>query len=160
MSTAFSHERLANGKAEWLTPPALVKSLGEFDLDPCSPLARPWDTAKRHLTILDDGLAQPWSGRVWLNPPYGSKTKAWLRKLAEHGNGIALVFACTDTKAFFEGVWGHADAILFLRGRLSFHHVDGTRADESGGPSCLIAYGTANVEALRQAQLPGHLVIL
>ncbi|NCW30719.1 MAG: adenine methyltransferase, partial [Alphaproteobacteria bacterium] len=29
----------------WLTPPAVIKALGEFDLDPCASLDRPWDTA-------------------------------------------------------------------------------------------------------------------
>lgn len=30
---------------EWLTPPQLLKCLGPFDLDPCSPVDRPWPTA-------------------------------------------------------------------------------------------------------------------
>lgn len=30
-------------KDEWLTPPGIIKSLGEFDLDPCAPVKRPWD---------------------------------------------------------------------------------------------------------------------
>ena len=46
---------------EWLTPPAIIAALGPFDLDPCSPIHRPWDTAKRHFTRLDDGLSMPWS---------------------------------------------------------------------------------------------------
>ena len=61
----------STGKDEWLTPPEIVKSLGEFDLDPCSPIERPWDTAKNHFTINDNGLIQNWFGRVWCNPPYG-----------------------------------------------------------------------------------------
>lgn len=35
---------------EWLTPPFIIKALGPFDLDPCSPVNRPWDTAMRHYT--------------------------------------------------------------------------------------------------------------
>ena len=49
----------------WLTPPGIIKSLGEFDLDPCASLNRPWDTAKKHYTVEDDGLTKPWAGRVW-----------------------------------------------------------------------------------------------
>ncbi len=56
---------------EWLTPPGLIKALGTFDLGPCSPRIRPWDTAIKHLTKKDDGLTHEWAGRVWLNPPYG-----------------------------------------------------------------------------------------
>lgn len=143
----------------WLTPPHIIESLGPFDLDPCSPIDRPWDTARRHLTILDDGLSQPWSGRVWMNPPYGRETAVWMRRIAAHGDGIALIFARTETVMFFESIWGVADAVLFLEGRLHFHRTDGTRARaNSGAPSCLIAYGEGNVRALRSSGLAGHLV--
>ena len=60
----------STGKNEWLTPPCLLDRLGEFDLDPCSPVNRPWDTARHHYTVEDDGLRQPWFGRVFCNPPY------------------------------------------------------------------------------------------
>ena len=80
---------------EWLTPPYIVEALGEFDLDPCSPINRPWDTATRHYDEWDDGLNKPWWGRVWCNPPYGREAEMWLKKLAGHGNGIALIFART-----------------------------------------------------------------
>ena len=66
----------ATGKDEWLTPPEIIKALGDFDLDPCSPINRPWNTAKNHFNINDNGLMQNWFGRVWCNPPYG--------KYAEH----------------------------------------------------------------------------
>ncbi len=55
------HQRPHKGFSdEWLTPPKIVEALGPFDLDPCSPVNRPWPTAGRHLTIEDDGLAQDW----------------------------------------------------------------------------------------------------
>jgi len=74
---------------EWLTPKYITDALGRFDLDPCSPAERrPWDTATRHIGIPDDGLAMPWEGRVWCNPPYGRETFKWLSKLAEHGQGL------------------------------------------------------------------------
>lgn len=88
-------------KDEWLTPPHVLEQLGVFDLDPCSPVNRPWDTAKYHMTINDDGMSKKWEGRVFCNPPYGTQTKHWLDKCAEHGNCIALVFARTETKMFF-----------------------------------------------------------
>jgi hypothetical protein len=50
MNTSFEG-KTETGKDEWLTPPEIIKSLGEFDLDPCSPINRPWDTAKNHYTI-------------------------------------------------------------------------------------------------------------
>lgn len=154
------HHSAASLKEEWLTPPELLRALGPFDLDPCAPILRPWDTAGRHYTIQDNGLNQPWHGRVWCNPPYGAKAGAWLARLADHGNGIALIFARTETDAFFEHVWERADALLFLRGRIHFHHVDGRRAAaNSGAPSVLIAYGDGNVSALRGCGIPGRLVV-
>jgi hypothetical protein len=146
-----AHERAEDTTVEWLTPPSIVHALGPFDLDPCSPKNRPWSTAAKHYTREDDGLAQPWAGRVWLNPPYGAGMDRWLAKLAEHGNGIAFIFARTETAFFQRYVWSKADALFFVAGRVSFHDVSGAiSTGGSGAPSVLIAYGEQNVEALRR----------
>lgn len=138
-----------DGCEEWLTPPNLLAKLGAFDLDPCSPANRPWDTAMMHYMKDDDGLKEHWNGRVFCNPPYGSKTKLWLKKCSEHGNAIALVFARVETRMFFDFVWGKSDGVLFLRGRLRFFHADGkSAANSAGAPSCLIAYGFYNAQLL------------
>jgi len=143
---------------EWLTPPEIMRALGTFDLDPCAPIVRPWPTAAQHYTIEDNGLLKPWSGRVWCNPPFGREAVKWLRRMVEHGNGIALVPARTETAMFYECVWRAADAVLFIEGRPHFHYVDGRRAPfNSGAPICLIAYGVANVAALSRSGL-GHVV--
>lgn len=155
------HQSAKMKNDEWLTPPDLIKALGDFDLDPCSPIERPWPTAKEHYTVLDNGLMLPWHGRVWCNPPYGQESAEWLSKLVQHGNGIALIFARTETEMFFTHVWERADAILFLKGRLYFHYVDGSRAAaNAGAPSCLIAYGKENVDALERSGISGKLVRL
>src|SRR5574343_784844 len=154
----FAGFRSVNVKDEWLTPPEIVNSLGTFDLDPCSPINRPWPTAKRHYTIDDDGLAQTWSGRVWCNPPYGDETAVWRERMANHGNGICLVFARTETQWFHEQVWQKANAILFFRGRIAFYHVTGEQGDSAAAPSVLIAYGENNVLALMSCGLEGFLV--
>lgn len=144
----------------WLTPPEIVEALGPFDLDPCAaPSPRPWPTASRHIELPEDGLAAEWAGRVWLNPPYGSHTGQWLGRMALHGNGIALVFARTETSMFRNWVWPHAAALMFLAKRPHFCHADGTRAaGNSGGPLVLIAYGAANANALRASGIAGALV--
>ena len=155
-----SHQSIKMQKDEWLTPPDLLEKLGTFDLDPCSPIVRPWDTAKHHYTIHDDGLSQTWFGRVWCNPPYGLKAEKWLHKLSTHGNGIALIFARTETRMFFREVWNKADALLFLEGRLFFHHVTGEVAKaNAGAPSVLVAYGRNNVDALKNSGIKGKLII-
>lgn len=146
----------------WLTPPHILDALGPFDLDPCAaPEPRPWPTAARHITLPDDGLAQDWNGRVWLNPPYGRAVAGWISKLADHGRGTALLFARTDVAWFGEHVWPRASALLFLRGRLKFHKADGSKtvgAANSGAPSVLIAYGADDAEHLRECGLDGMYV--
>lgn len=156
-----SHQSSDAGKTEWLTPPVILEKLGSFDLDPCSPINRPWDTAMHHYTVLDDGLNKEWFGKVYCNPPYGSQTSVWLNKLSKHGNGIALVFARTETEMFFEEVWNKADALLFIKGRLFFHHVTGERgSSNSGAPSVLIAYGSDCVIQLEKSNIEGKLIYL
>lgn len=149
-----SHQSAVMKNDEWLTPPEIIKSLGTFDLDPCAPIVRPWATARQHMTIENDGLNQEWLGRVWLNPPFGREAIKWLRKMAAHGNGIALIPARTETAMFYETIWGKADAILFIKGRPHFHYVDGQRAPfNSGAPICLIAYGEENYLTLLKSGL-------
>ncbi len=126
---------------EWLTPPEIIAALGKFDLDPCSPVVRPIDTAALHYSLKDNGLNQDWKGRVWLNPPYGRVLTRWMQRMAKHNDGIALVFARTETEWFSEFVFKSASAILFLKGRLNFHTPDGAMYhSNAGAPSVLCAY--------------------
>jgi hypothetical protein len=155
----LGNEATVAGTEVWLTPPYIIEALGEFDLDPCASVDRPWDTAKHHFTIEDDGLAQDWFGRVWCNPPYGPKLGPFLRRLSEHeGGGIALVFARTETKAFFDFVWDRATAIFFMKGRVRFYKPNGEIGGTAGSPSVLIAYGEKDAEVLQNCSLPGKFV--
>ncbi|WP_206516814.1 hypothetical protein [Mesorhizobium sp. M7A.F.Ca.MR.245.00.0.0] len=59
-----SHHSAAAGTDVWLTPPAILAALGgaeSFDLDPCAPLDRPWDMARQHYTMADNGLARSYT---------------------------------------------------------------------------------------------------
>jgi len=110
--------------------------------------------AARHYT--ESGLALPWTGRVWLNPPYGPRVFEWVKRLAEHGNGIALIPARTETRGFHDWVWGRAAGVFFFRGRLAFYNADGTVANGSfGAPCCLVAYGENNRNAIADSGLHG-----
>ncbi|MGF7007176.1 DNA N-6-adenine-methyltransferase [Aminobacter sp. BE322] len=170
-----SHQSADMKRDEWLTPPAILAALGPFDLDPCSPIDRPWPTASQHFTVTDDGLTRPWRGFVWCNPPYGRETGLWMAKLAAHGSGLALIFARTETEDFVREVWGKADGVMFLHGRLYFHVNEDTLVERkgkpsklirrgeaadanSGAPSCLVAYGQAAVARLEQSGLSGTIV--
>jgi hypothetical protein len=156
-----SHQSARMKNDEWLTPPEILQALGPFDLDPCAPVNPPWRTAAHTWNKEQDGLNFHWSGRVWCNPPFGRESAEWMRRMAAHGNGIALLAARTETAMFFEYVWDKADAILFLKGRPHFHYVTGERAEaNSGAPICLIAYGEENADCLATCGLPGAFVRL
>lgn len=147
--------RTAFTSDSWITPRWLIDRLGPFDLDPCACSPQPWPCAANAFTEAVNGLCQPWSGFVWCNPPYGRRTKVWLDRMAEHGNGIALVFARTETAMFHRSVWPHASSLLFLRGRLTFSKPDGSSprsGANSGGPSVLIGYGRLASERLHAAK--------
>ena len=161
MTSVFGEERV-NKTNVWLTPPWVLEKLGEFDTDPCSPIDRPWDTAKQHYTEEDDGLAQVWQGRVWLNPPYGLTIGNWMQRMAEHdGGGIALVFVRTDTKWFFNYVWPYATAMLFMKKRVQFYKDDGSPSkDNASAPSVLVAYSKMDAEILKNSGIEGHYVNL
>ena len=155
---------MAPDRDTWLTPPYLIHGLGEFDLDPCCPPDMPWATATKMLTLRENGLLTPWSGRVWLNPPY-SDMQDWVARLAQHGNGIALLFSRTDTAAFHDHVFPIASGLLFLRRRLRFFRPDGRQSFETPpAPSVLIAYdppgSITNADALCHCGLPGFYVPL
>lgn len=122
---------------EWLTPRPILAALGEFDLDPCAPHDLPdWTRCARHYTATDDGLSAPWSGSVFMNPPY-SQADRWMARLAAHGNGVALVFARTETRWWFESVWPQASAMLFLAGRVTFLRL-GDPDDDTLCPTTLL----------------------
>ena len=148
----------------WLTPLSIITALGgseSFDLDPCG--FPGWTTAQRSICLPDDGLAADWTGRVWLNPPYGREAAYWLARLAEHaeegGSGTALIFARTETAGFDAQVWRRASAVLFLAGRLTFHRPDGTLPKaNSGAPSVLVAYGQPDADRLADCGLAGTFV--
>ena len=160
----FTHESPVNASVEWYTPAWLFEALSlAFDLDPCHPWPRlPWVPAWRVYSLPQDGLALPWVGRVWLNPPYGKETARWLAKMHLHRHGIALVNARTDCD-WFHRYAAKADAICFLRGRVNFVDRFGRPGGKpkpgkkkAAGPGCgqiLIAWGEDCVRALEASGL-------
>jgi hypothetical protein len=65
-----SHQRSVGASQDHCTPRWIIERLGPFDTDPCAADPRPWDCAKVNYTARQDGLARPWRGRVFLNPPF------------------------------------------------------------------------------------------
>lgn len=130
----------------WATPPEFVEELeqefGQFDLDPC---CRP-ETAKapRYYTEEQDGLAKPWIGKVFLNPPY-SNPSPWMQKtILEISTNraslvVALIPASTDTRWFHYFVKDQAE-IRFIEGRIRFYGWNGTPIGSPKQPNLLAIY--------------------
>lgn len=78
---------------DWYAPPELIALvrlvMEEIDLDPVSSdMAQQWIQATSYYNHLENGLANPWFGRVWLHPPTRGKTVKWINKLfAEYESG-------------------------------------------------------------------------
>jgi len=110
---------------EWYTPPQIIEAVlqlfGEIDLDPCSNEAPHNVPARQHFTNADDGLSKAWSGKIYMNPPYGDEIGKWTEKLrAEYEAGrvseaIALIPGRIDT-AWFRALRG--DRRCEVAGRL------------------------------------------
>jgi phage N-6-adenine-methyltransferase len=114
----------------WSTPQDLFDRLNSrfgFTLDVCAVAENA--KCERFYTPADDGLAQPWTGVCWLNPPYGRTIDQWLRKANEAvkqgATVVALVPVRTDTRWWHDYVTAHE--LEFLPGRLRFgsakHHA-------------------------------------
>lgn len=154
MSRGFTHESPVNESFEWYTPPFIFDALGvDFDLDPCSPGANKSHVpAKQHFTIADDGLAQPWHGTVFVNPPYGPQTKVWMEKFKDHNDGVALVFSRTDVQWFHSVVTD--STCCFVAKRIRF--IKGDTGEPGGSPgagSVLIGLGEKGRKAVKNCGL-------
>ena len=109
---------------EYPTKPSLWRpiadAIGGFDVDPASGCESD-SIATTCFTIEDDGLSQPWNGKVWLNPPFSDKVD-WYRKAVNEINAdnadtvVALAPVDTSTQ-WFQNWFSQATTICWLEGR-------------------------------------------
>jgi hypothetical protein len=132
---------------DYYTPRWIFDTLGLiFDLDVACPPEGPINVpATRWYTAADDGLAQPWSGRVWMNPPY-SKPAPWVARFIEHGHGVALLPVMTNGK-WLHDLWNSSVSLTLLT-RLKFERLDGQVASSYPGTIGLWAFGDECVDAI------------
>ncbi|MBO5790736.1 MAG: adenine methyltransferase [Clostridia bacterium] len=129
---------LPSQTVEWQTPQDLFERLDakyHFDLDVCATEFNA--KCDRYYTRQDDGLAQPWNGRCWCNPPYGREIAKWVKKAAESGTLVVMLLpARTDTKWFHDYVLPHGK-IEFIKGRLRF----GNAKENAPFASMVVVFG-------------------
>lgn len=145
---------------EYYTPKHIIDSLGCFDLDPATPKNPKWQTARVMYTKEDDGLNKEWFGRVFLNPPYSKPlVEQFIKKMAEHGNGIALIMPKLGTKLFRETIYPSCSAIYILAERIKFYDENWKQQKSPICQSMLVAFGKENIEAIRNSGLKGMMLI-
>lgn len=132
---------------DFYTPPSLFEALAlEFDLDVCAPPGGvPWIPAKRFYTWQEDGLTQPWEGRVWMNPPY-SKPAPWVERWLAHGHGLALVPSARSQ--WYANLWASGAALVNLAPALEFIRPETLARVPMPWPPVLAAFGAECVEAI------------
>ena len=145
---AFDEIPLATTSDDYYTPKWVFDALGlQFDIDVASPVGGiSWIPANQYFTLYDDGLAQDWNGRVWMNPPY-SKPLPWIQKFIENENGVALL--PTSTGKWMKYLW-ESKAKWLLLPPMKF--IQGNMVEAKGfiPVRCwLIAVGDENVAALK-----------
>jgi hypothetical protein len=153
------HEQSVGATDEWYTPGYVFEAMGDtwFDLDPAHPdrLGLPVDD-HCHSHLAREGLTQPWSGFVWLNPPFGTRNGIvpWLEKFFEHGHGVALTPDRTSAP-WWQTYAPRSDAILFVSPKIRFIGADGEPGRSPAQGTCLLGAGSRAVEALERASAAG-----
>ena len=124
----------------WATPQDFFDKcsaeFGPFDLDPCAGADN--HKCARYFSLAENGLAQTWRGRVWMNPPYGRTIGDWMRKAYESAQAGALVVCLVPART--DTAWWHdyaaKGAVRFIRGRLKF----GGSKNSAPFPSALVIF--------------------
>src|SRR5690242_17516977 len=124
-------QRAYAASPEWYTPGRLLERIREFYggayFDPCPP---------SHGVVAVSGLAIPWTGSVYVNPPYGRDIAPWIRKAMSEPlrECILLVPAYTETQ-WFAPLYEHT--LCFITGRIYFELPDGSEAQRTPHASVL-----------------------
>lgn len=115
-----------------------------FDLDVAAPPGGiEWIPATRYFTKADDGLSQPWEGRVWMNAPFSEMT-SWTRRFIDHRNGVMI--GPLVKSIWTEEIWKEADGFVFTHTDIKFHRNQAL--SRILWPCFFAAFGKECVEAI------------
>jgi hypothetical protein len=133
----LSHESTEHYTPQYVLD-AVIACMGAIDLDPCSNSQEiPNVPAARHYTIQDNGLMQPWEGRVFINPPFGPGVEVWFSKLyqerlAGHTTEAIVVWKSATETAAWKTLTRLSCRVCFPSTRIRF---TGPAGEERTGPT-------------------------
>jgi ParB family chromosome partitioning protein len=127
----FTRLKRELARTEWHSPTEMVEAartvMGGIDLDPAScAQANKIIKAEKFYSLREDGLSQPWFGRIWLNPPYGRFAPKFVKRFGELFSigsieqGILLLGTHHLTTEWIGVVFLHKPIICFPTKRLQF----------------------------------------
>lgn len=151
----------------WCTPPWVLEvarqALGAIDLDPASNARAQQHVQACEWYSLDvgrDGLALPWGGRVWCNPPYARGlidlfADKILEELERGEIDAMIVLVNSSTSAsWWQRLAARAEALVYPDQRLSFWHAETGRTQRGNSyDQTLLVYGLVDLAPLEQLGL-------
>lgn len=146
---------------DWHTPDDLLnlarEILGGIDTDPAScSEAQDRVRAGRWFGPVENGLAQPWAGRVWLNPPF-SAIAEWVATAAERllsPDGPDAILLCCHANT--DAAWWHnlrGFPVALSRGRVRYLRPGGERGEAPPRGTALFLLGG---DVTTQARFASH----
>jgi len=127
---------------DWYTPEQFMDIVrealgGTIDLDPASHvIANRVVQAQRIFTIDQNGLTQPWEGRIWLNPPF-SDWPRWADKVLSELDSIEAIVMLgatrTLTAQYFRPLLERSDGFCIITGRTPFWGIKSETTSPTDG---------------------------
>jgi phage N-6-adenine-methyltransferase len=139
-----------SGTHDWHTPSNFIEAarltMGSIDLDPASSeIANKRVQATTFFTAETNGLDKPWSGNVWMNPPYTQPlieqfVKKLIQELPNINQACVIVNNATDT-TWFHILLEHYAVACLIKGRVKFLEPIGSKGNPLQG-QVIFYFGT------------------
>ena len=154
-----------SGKYEWYTPKKFIDAarnvMGSIDLDPASSeIANKVIQATTIYTEQDSGLVHPWSGNIWMNPPYnnslvGEFTRKLVEDLPNINQACVLVNNATETR-WFKYISSKCDVQCQVTGRIKFLDENGEATGSSLQGQVIMYFGKNSDKFLDEFEIFGE----